>query len=227
MYRRGPGEPETMFGRSAGDDHLAARAERRRSSAKNPQITSGTSSSVSSSHGDLKPKMKNGHQRSLLRGTPPARGASRPRSTAPRGGTPAAASMRTRPLRSSAAAAAKRSRRFRSLVSTRSCLPVSGSTSRSSPTSASSCSRGSRISTAIVGCRPATRSSGVPPVDRPAEVRDDDDERALDREAVEQHQRIGEPAPPRRLRRAARRASAGARAGPGAAGASADPRRRR
>ena len=39
--------------------------------------------------------------------------------------------------------------------------PVSGSTSQSSPTSGSSCSRGSRISTAITSWRAASRSSGV------------------------------------------------------------------
>jgi hypothetical protein len=52
-------------------------------------------------------------------------------------------------------------------VSTRSCSPVSGSTSQRSPTFGSSCSRGSRISTAITSCRPASwsrglRQSGVP-----------------------------------------------------------------
>ncbi len=31
-YRRAPGEPVTMFGSSAGDDHCAARPSRRRSS---------------------------------------------------------------------------------------------------------------------------------------------------------------------------------------------------
>ena len=40
-----------------------------------------------------------------------------------------------------------------------SCRPVSGSTSQRSPTSGSSCSRGSRISIATTSCRAASRSS--------------------------------------------------------------------
>ena len=63
-------------------------------------------------------------------------------------------------LRSAAAASAKRSRSRSLRVSTRSRRPVSGSTSHSSPTSGSSCSRGSRISTATTSCRPASSSSG-------------------------------------------------------------------
>ena len=64
------------------------------------------------------------------------------------------------PSRSSAAAVAKRSRRRLLRVFTRISPPVSGSTSQSSPTFGSSCSRGSRISTASTSWRPASSSSG-------------------------------------------------------------------
>ncbi len=80
--------------------------------------------------------------------------------------------------RSVAAAVANRSRSRRRLVSTRSWRPVSGSTSHSSPTSGRSCSRGSRISTATTSCRPASSISSMPPVPRPAEVADHEDQGA-------------------------------------------------
>ena len=62
--------------------------------------------------------------------------------------TPSDASDRASSARSAAAATANRSRSRRLRVSTRSCLPVSGSTRQRSPTSESSCSRGSCTSTA-------------------------------------------------------------------------------
>src|SRR5581483_2348734 len=76
-------------------------------------------------------------------------------------GTPSADRTRATPLRSSAAAMAKRSRSDALPVSTRTWRPVSGSTSQSSPTSGSSCSRGSRISIARTSCRSSTRNSGA------------------------------------------------------------------
>ena len=111
-------------------------------------------------------------------------------------------------------------------VSTSSWRPVSGSSRRSSPTSASSCSRGSRISTASVGWRAATRRSASLPVERAAEVRDHDDERPLHGEAVDQLQRVAEAAAAGRRVRASRRARTAARAVPRAAGGSAARRRR-
>ena len=60
--------------------------------------------------------------------------------------------------------------------------PVSGSTSQSSPTFGSSCSRGSRISIAITSCRLSSAQQRLAPVERPAEVRHDDDDAALARD---------------------------------------------
>ncbi len=98
-----------------------------------------------------------------------------------------------------AAAAANRSRSFPSFVSTWSSSPHSGSTSQSVPTGSSSCSRGSRTSTATTSCRPASWSSGRPPVARAAEVGDDDDhERPLPGRAgepVERRRERDEPGP--------------------------------
>ena len=74
---------------------------------------------------------------------------------------PVEAIARDTPRRSPSAAAAKRLRRPALRESTRICLPVSGSTSQSSPRSGSSSSRGSRISIATTSWRPARSSSGV------------------------------------------------------------------
>ncbi len=87
--------------------------------------------------------------------------------------------VRASAARSPAAASAKRRRRRSLRVSTRSRRPVSGSTSQSSPTFGSSCSRGSRISTATTSWRPASSSSGRRQSERAAEVGDDRDERTL------------------------------------------------
>src|SRR5581483_1564158 len=73
---------------------------------------------------------------------------------------PAPESRRATSCRSAWAAAAKRRRSVSLEVSTRTWRPVSGSTRRSSPTLGSSCSRRSRISTAITSWRPARSSSG-------------------------------------------------------------------
>src|SRR5215211_4860611 len=76
-------------------------------------------------------------------------------------GIPSEASSRSSATRSSAAATAKRSRSRRRAVSTCVLRPVSGSTSQTCPTFGSSCSRGSRISTATTAWREASRSNGA------------------------------------------------------------------
>ena len=86
-----------------------------------------------------------------------------------------------RPRRPSSNAARSR----RSPVSTRSVRPVSGSIRVSSPTSTSGSSRGSTTSMARTVWRPATSVSGATPVERAAEVGDDDDDaRGLVRDAA-------------------------------------------
>ena len=73
---------------------------------------------------------------------------------------PHEASVRATASRSAAAAAANRSRSLESFVSTRRRRPLSASISHSSPTGDSSCSRGSRTSTARRSWRAASPSSG-------------------------------------------------------------------
>ena len=213
-----------MFGSSAGD------AQRRRAAAAppvEPEVDPGEHGQheqAEQEHRRLEGDEEPEHQKSLR-----FRNAASSRSQSPSvesatWRTPAAASIRTSPLRSSAAATAKRSRSLASPVSTRSWRPVSGSTSRSSPTSASSCSRGSRISTASVGWRPAIAEERVAPVDRAAEVGDDHDERALAGRARRAAAAPRRGRPRRPGRRAAPPASAGGRGGPAADAASGDRR---
>ena len=198
-----PGSPATMFGSSAG---VAQRRRAARAAPVEPDVDAdrepGQHEQAEQQPGDLK---RDDGTASHLDGRSAQErreraAASRPRSRARRAARRPRRAAGTSPLRSSAAASANRSRSRASLVSTRSWRPVSGSTSRSSPTSASSCSRGSRISIASVGWRPATRRSAALPVERAAEVGDDDDERALHGEPVERARapRRGRPRPPGR-----------------------------
>ena len=96
----------------------------------------------------------------------------------------------------------------------------------SSPMSASSCSRGSRISTASVAMARGDAQKRALPVDRAAEVRDDDDERALDRERRRRASARRRGCRCRPERRGSRRARAAVRGVPGAAGGRAARRRR-
>ncbi len=111
------------------------------------------------------------------------------------------------------------SRRF----SVRSCRragwrPVSGSTSRSSPTSASSCSRGSRISTARVGWRPGDAATRAASRSGRGNRRRSRRVKALDREAVERAPApSGEATSPAGSSRRAPKVRAGAPRRPGAA----------
>ena len=145
-----------MFGSIACLDQASDRRARRRSSSRYPSAASG--------HGER--DRRGDTERRSSRAVAPARGrrraggASRLRSRARRAGRrPRRASSRARaaPRRRPAL---NRSRSAGSCVSTSSWRPVSGSSRCSSPTSASSCSRGSRISTASVRWRAASRSSG-------------------------------------------------------------------
>ena len=154
----------------------------------------GTSSRKSSSHGDLKLKKKNEHQKSLLR-----RKAARWRSQSPSvesatWRTPAAESMRTRPVRSSAAATANRSR---SVAVARVDAQLAAGLRIDEPQLADV---GELLLARVADLDRERRMAAgdaqqrVPPVDRAAEVGDDHDERALHREPVEEQQRLGEPA---------------------------------
>ena len=153
IVRRRPGRPETRFGMSAGVENAAAWVSRRRSWRRQSTASAGTATSAISTRGW--PKLTG-----ALRETPRTAAASRRTSRGPRAGRASAERTRATPLRSSSAASAKRSRSARLRVSTRTWRPVSGSTSHRSPTSGSSCSRGSRISTASTSCRLISCSSG-------------------------------------------------------------------
>ena len=205
-WRRRPGGAATRFGRSAGVDEARAERSRRRSC---------QTYSATQQRDDERARAARAATRSSPAPPQEARracAASRRTSRARRGGTPSARRARgATPLRSLGGGSAKRSRSFALRVSTRSWRPVSGSTSQSSPTFGSSCSRGSRISTASTSCRPASCEQRLAPVERAAEVGDDDDERALPRDAPVAAQARRRATSRRRLRRSGSSRSAASR----------------
>ena len=185
MCRRLPGARSTRFGTSAGFAHAAAERCRCRSRQTYAPTSSGSTSSASSQYGELKlTRLSGGRAR--------ARAASRRTSRARRAGRPS-----TRATCSRARARPRRPRRSGGGASRCACRRGAAVRSRdrrarARPRSAAPARAGSRISTAITSCRPGELEQRPAPVVRPAEVGDDDDERALARERVRPADRLAE-----------------------------------